>query len=241
MNGEGAAFYARRGTRLADLWTLLHPPYTAWNMSYVAIGAALAPTVDWQVLAIMLLAFFSGTGIAAHALDEYNGRPLQTGFSDRELQLLAAGGLILPAILTVILIQYTSPMILSLLGAGTFLVLAYNLEWWRGLFHSDLGFALSWGAFPVIAGYWTQSGTISGSALAGAAAAALFSLAQRSLSTQARFVRRKTRNCCALFNTEEKVKRWEKDELLNTWEKPLRLLAWAVTLLAIGLLVGKME
>jgi hypothetical protein len=35
------AFYARRGGRAADWWTLLHPPYTAWHLSYVALGAVL--------------------------------------------------------------------------------------------------------------------------------------------------------------------------------------------------------
>jgi hypothetical protein len=199
MNGENAAYYARQGTRTADIWTLLHPPYTAWNMSYVVLGAALAPSIDWQVLGLMLLAFFCGTGIAAHALDEFNGRPLKTGFSDRELKLLAAAGLICSTALGMMLIRYTSPLILLIVGAGIFLVLAYNLEWWQGMFHGDLGFALVWGAFPVLAGYWTQSGTISAAALAGAAAATLLSLVQRSLSTPARF-----------------------------WEKPLRLLSWSI-------------
>jgi hypothetical protein len=239
MNGENAAYYARQGTRTADIWTLLHPPYTAWNMSYVVLGAALAPSIDWQVLGLMLLAFFCGTGIAAHALDEFNGRPLKTGFSDRELKLLAAAGLICSTALGMMLIRYTSPLILLIVGAGIFLVLAYNLEWWQGMFHGDLGFALVWGAFPVLAGYWTQSGTISAAALAGAAAATLLSLVQRSLSTPARFVRRKTIGSFAVFNTGEQNIRWEKNELLGTWEKPLRLLSWSVTLLAIGLLAGK--
>lgn len=241
MNGDNAAFYARQGTRLADLWTLLHPPYTAWNMSYVAMGAALAPTVDWPVLGLMLLAFFCGTGIAAHALDEFNGRPLKTGLSNRELIALAAVGLLLSAALGIILVRFTSPLVLLIFGAGIFLVLAYNLEWWRGLFHTDLGFALSWGAFPVIAGYWTQTGTLSIAALAGAAAATLFSLVQRSLSTSARFVRRKTASGFAAFNTGEADIRWEKQQLLATWEKPLRLLSWSMVILAIALLAGKIS
>ena len=29
-----------------DYVTLLHPPYTVWHLSYVAIGAALAP--EWR-------------------------------------------------------------------------------------------------------------------------------------------------------------------------------------------------
>ena len=39
------AFYALRSGGWRDLVTLLHPPYTAWHLSYVAIGAAAAPHI----------------------------------------------------------------------------------------------------------------------------------------------------------------------------------------------------
>ena len=39
---ERPAFYALRGGGWRDLVTLLHPPYTAWHLSYVALGAAAA-------------------------------------------------------------------------------------------------------------------------------------------------------------------------------------------------------
>ena len=37
------AFYALAPGGWRDYVTLLHPPYTAWHLSYVAIGACLAP------------------------------------------------------------------------------------------------------------------------------------------------------------------------------------------------------
>jgi hypothetical protein len=240
MNGESAAYYARQGSRLADAWSLLHPPYTAWNMSYVAIGTALAPSVDWPVLGLMLLTFFLGTGIAAHALDELQGRPLKTDFSDRTLKLLAGAALVSAALLGIVMVRFTSPAVLVIFGAGIFLVLAYNLEWWQGRFHSDIAFALSWGGFPVIAGFWTQAGTITPAAAATAGAATLLSLAQRSLSTPARFVRRKTDAGGALFKTGGADIKWQKKELLATWEKPLRLLSWSVILLAAGMLACRL-
>ena len=61
-----------------DLVTLLHPPYTAWHLSYVALGAAAAPVVHVDRLLAALGAFFLAVGIGAHALDELNGRPLGT-------------------------------------------------------------------------------------------------------------------------------------------------------------------
>ncbi|MHB1834716.1 MAG: hypothetical protein ACYCXW_07100, partial [Solirubrobacteraceae bacterium] len=61
--------------------TVLHPPYTAWHLSYVALGAAAAPHLYAGRLGAALAAFTLAVGIAAHALDELNGRPLQTRLS----------------------------------------------------------------------------------------------------------------------------------------------------------------
>ncbi|HWF35537.1 MAG TPA: hypothetical protein VG295_09190, partial [Solirubrobacteraceae bacterium] len=72
------AFYALASGGWRDLITLLHPPYTAWHLSYVALGAAAAPALDGGRLLATLAAFFLAVGISAHALDELSGRPLQT-------------------------------------------------------------------------------------------------------------------------------------------------------------------
>ena len=39
------AFYALPSGGWRDLVTILHPPYTLWHLSYVALGAAAAPTL----------------------------------------------------------------------------------------------------------------------------------------------------------------------------------------------------
>src|SRR2546421_8186793 len=83
------AFYALRPGGWRDLITLLHPPYTAWHLSYVAIGAAAAPHLHADRLAAALGAFFLAVGVCAHALDERGGRPLGTQLSDRALVGLA--------------------------------------------------------------------------------------------------------------------------------------------------------
>jgi hypothetical protein len=44
--GARPAYYAASPGGWRDWWTLLHPPYTAWHLSYVVIGAALAPRVS---------------------------------------------------------------------------------------------------------------------------------------------------------------------------------------------------
>ena len=75
---ERPAFYALSPGGWRDYWSLLHPPYTLWHLSYVAMGAATADAIELAWLGETLLAFFLAMGVAAHALDELNGRPLGT-------------------------------------------------------------------------------------------------------------------------------------------------------------------
>ena len=79
------AFYALDQGGWRDYVTLLHLPYTAWHLSYVAIGAALSPEFAGRRLLAALASFFLALGIGAHALDELNGRPLRTRIPDRVL------------------------------------------------------------------------------------------------------------------------------------------------------------
>src|ERR1700749_2004486 len=88
------AFYALRSGGWRDLVTLLHPPYTAWHLSYVAIGPAAAPHIYAGPLIAALGAFFLAVGISAHALDELPGHPLGPKLSRSTLIVLAATGLI---------------------------------------------------------------------------------------------------------------------------------------------------
>ncbi len=229
------AWYARRGGTGADLVTLLHVPYTLWHLGYVAIGAALAPTLDWRVLGGTLLAFAIGLGVSAHALDELKGRPLGTSLGDRALLGLAIGGFVAVAALAVIGAAEVSPWILLWAGAGIVLSSAYCLEWVPAL-HTVVGFGLAWGAFPMLAGYWAQATSLSVAALLAAAAAVLLSMTQRTLSTPARFVRRRTDHASVDFDPG--TPGWDGDELLTTWERPLKLLGAAVVVLAAAMLAA---
>src|SRR5215831_4516115 len=138
---ERPAFYALAPGRLRDFVTLLHPPYTAWHLSYVLLGAAAAPVVHGGRLAATLVAFVLAVGIGAHALDELQGRPLGTGLSRRVLVALAAGSVLGAIAIGVAVMIDVSWTLLPFIVVGTFLVLAYNLEWFSGRFHTTLWFA----------------------------------------------------------------------------------------------------
>jgi len=238
MKGSARCFYAVPGTLRGDLWTLLHPPYTAWHLGYVVCGASLTPEMDWPRLGLTVLAFFAGTGVASHALDELHGRPLQTSFTDGQLKLMGYGGLGFCGALALAGAWMASPWVLAWAAAGCFLVCAYTLEWQGGLIHTDLGFALCWGGFPVLAAFWIQQERLSLASLVVAFAAVLSSLAQRDLSLNSRFLRRRAHRAVALLRTAHGDFLWEKDRLLSTWENPLRLLSWAVAALGLGLLLA---
>lgn len=185
------AFYALRPGGGRDYVSLLHVPYTLWHLSYVAIGACLAPEVDWSLLGWTLAAFALALGVAAHALDELRGRPLRTRIPSRVLGGLAAGSLASASAIGITVAVDTTLWLLAFVAAGALLVLAYNLELAGGRFHTDLWFGLAWGGFPVLTAYFAQAGRLRWEALLAASFAVLLSLAQRRLSTPVRLVRRR--------------------------------------------------
>ena len=186
------AFYALATGGWRDYVTLLHPPYTAWHLSYVVIGGCLAPTVAWGRLGAAVVAFGLAVGVGAHSLDELSGRPLRTRIPDAVLVALAAVSITGACAIGVAGAMAYQPWLALLVPVGLFLVLAYNLELAGGRFHSDLWFGLAWGGFPVICGYAAVAGEIGLAALFGALFAVLLSLAQRALSSHVRFIRRRT-------------------------------------------------
>jgi hypothetical protein len=186
------AFYALAPGGWRDYVTLLHLPYTAWHLSYVVVGGCLAATVDWPVLGLTVSAFALAMGIGAHALDELDGRPLGTSIPAAVLVGLAVVSVAAAAAIGIAVALDRTLWILPLVALGAALVPVYNLELLGGRVHTDLGFALSWGAFPVVTAYVAQTGTLRGEALLAALWATLLSLAQRRLSTPARRLRRST-------------------------------------------------
>ncbi|MDP9264527.1 MAG: class I SAM-dependent methyltransferase, partial [Chloroflexota bacterium] len=173
---DGAAFYALRPGGLRDYWTLLHPPYTLWHLSYVLLGAALAPMPDPRVVAGSLIAFFLAVGVASHAFDELQGRPLGTRIPSSVLLVIGSLGLVGAVSLGVIAASQLGPSFLALVAIGALLVISYGLE--IPVVHSDIGFALAWGGFPVVASALANGAPVLATAAA-AIGASLLSLAQR--------------------------------------------------------------
>ncbi len=236
------SFYALRPGGWRDLVTVLHPPYTLWNVSNVAIGAAIAVHVYPLRLAAAVAAFFLAVGVAAHCLDELQGRPLGTQLSDRTLIGLAAAGLGGALAIGVAGVFVVSPTLIPLILFGGFIAPAYNLEWFGGRFHSDLWLAISWAGFATFTGWWVNAlGVHSfGEAVAvvGVVVGTAFLVtAQRRLSTPVRELRRHTVEVAGTQRLDDgTVRPLRREDLVAPLDGALRALSVAVPLIAIGLL-----
>jgi hypothetical protein len=229
------AFYALDLGSWRDYVTILHPPYTLWHLSYVVLGAALAPTIRYDRLGATLLAFFLAVGIAAHALDELSGRPLKTAIPGRILLSLVVLSLAGAVALGIAGVLVASPWLLPFIAFGVFMVPAYNLEWFQGRFHSDLWFALAWGVFPFLTAYWASAETLQWPALAGGVAVFALSLAQRTLSSRVRILRRKARSVRGTITyADGSTQEIDRQELIAPDERALMLLALAVVALSVA-------
>lgn len=233
---RGPAFYALRPGGWRDLVTVLHPPYTAWHLSYVAIGAAAAPALHPDRLGAALAAFFLAVGVSAHALDELNGRPLGTRLSDRALIALAAVGLAGAVAIGIAGLFLVSVSLAPFVAAGAFIVLAYNLELLGGRFHNDFWFAAAWGAFPAATSYWANALEVEPAGVLVVIACFALSIAQRRLSTPVRELRRRT----VAVRGEQVLAGGEHVELsaerlAAPLDGALRALSVAMVLLAAGL------
>jgi hypothetical protein len=233
---ERPAFYALRPGGWRDLVTVLHPPYTAWNLANVCFGAAAATQIHTDRFIATLAAFFLAVGISAHTLDELNGRPLKTELSDRTLIALASASLAGAMGIGIAGCFIVSATLIPFVLAGGFFVVAYNLELFGGRFHNDVWFALAWGAFPLLTAYFVSSRTIAPETALAAVFAALLSHSQRLLSTPVREVRRHVTSVGGTIVLDDGGTRpVDATTLIGAPEQALRVLVAAVVTLAAAL------
>jgi hypothetical protein len=232
------AFYALSPGSWRDYVTLLHPPYTAWHLSYIVIGAALAPHWFPGRLGAALAAFFLAVGVGAHALDELHGRPLSTRIPATVLTVLAVVSIAGAVGIGIAGAVAVDPWLLVFVAVGAFIVCAYNLELFGGCFHSDVWFALAWGAFPLLTAYFACAETIRVEAVLAATFAALSSYAQRRLSSPARRLRREVASVSGSIELDDGSREpITRGTLIAGNEAALRAFALGMVALAIALVV----
>ena len=226
MTDEGLrpAFYALRAGGWRDYVTVLHLPYTAWNLAYVALGATLAPRFRTDRMLWTMAAFALALGVAAHMLDELNGRPLKTQIPGKALVALAVASLASSCAIGIWAAVAWGYGLLGFVAAGALVVPAYNLEWFGGLVHNAWGLALAWAGFPVLTAYFAEAQTLRAQAFLAAGFATGMILVQRTLSTPVRQARRQAGTLAGV----------------EPMERALRILPWTNVLLGAALVTARL-
>jgi hypothetical protein len=234
------AWYAASPGAWRDWVTVLHPPYTAWHLSYVLIGAAMAPHFHLERLGATLIAFGLAVGIGAHGLDELRGRPLNTGIPSAVLAVVSVAAICGAIVIGAIGIERVGWGLAVFIAVGVFLVVAYNLELWHRRFHNDTTFALAWGSFPLLTAYYAQVSTLRPAAVLGAAFAYGLSRAQRTLSSEARDIRRRVLSVEGERTYADGARHAvTRASLLMPLERSLVALSWSTCALGVGLVIAR--
>ncbi len=209
---------------------LLFLPYTGMVLSFVLMGSLLAQTLYWERVAAIVVIYFLGLGIAAHALDALGSKkakPWGSFFPRRQLWVLAVASLAAAYSLAgYYMIRYV-PLLWVLAVAEGFFVFAYNLEWFGGTFHTDDWFAFSWGFLPVLSGYIMQTNSLSSECLILASAMALFSRVEIKASRPYKDLRQRE-------NLED-----HEYSLMTRYEGILKSISLGVILLGVSLLIRR--
>jgi hypothetical protein len=134
-----------------------------------------------------------------------------------------------------------SATLLPFVVLGGLFLPAYNLELAGGRFHSDLWFALGWGAFPALTGYFANAEKLALPGLLIAAGCLVMSIAQRRLSAPARELRRRTTSVSGVRTDSDGRKvPLSLSELLGPLDGALAALSLAIPVTACALVSARL-
>lgn len=199
-------WYQKKGSKKAELWTILHIYYTLMCISFLTVGFAIQKPVNYEVMGATALAYFLGLGIAAHCLDQL------PGMGSRYVRYLSVRELLALSILSLtgaigIGIYYMLKLqawhLLWLIPLQTFFAITYPAaKLFRGFFHNDFWFSVSFGAIPVLIGYYMNNLSFSLIILPFALLCALISAIEITLSRHARKLRRELSDRKVWFDSD---------------------------------------
>jgi hypothetical protein len=140
---------------------ILFLPYTGMVLSFAAWGSFTTNFSLDRLVAICVL-YFLALGIAAHCLDSIGSKSKPWGFlSGRKLATASLLSLSGAFVIGPYYAFLDSPLLIPIGILESFFLFAYNLELFKGRFHNNATFVVSWGILPVLAGSAIQSNSIS--------------------------------------------------------------------------------
>ena len=234
------AWYVLPSTSWPARWfNTIHWPYTLWHLAYVVIGAALAPSIDFSVLGWLLVAFFFGMGIGAHAFDLISEDPLKLGLRDVRLLQVGLISLLIAVVIGIYLVSsdQVSAWFYIPVGLGGPFAIGYGRS--VKYIHSDVGFALWWAVFPTVTAYISMGIEWSWALIPILLFVYATAHTQRVLSTRVRFIRRRMACLPGESNAKRKVEIGGKEWLVAADEQALAALSFTLPVLAIALVVWR--
>jgi len=229
-------WYARSGSKTAELWTLLHIPYTFMCLSFLLIGFGIQKPIDWYAAGLFCLIYFLGLGIAAHAFDQLPGMGSSYVEHLTKKELLFMGIVSITAAWALIIyfaIIWKAWLMIPLMVLQSFFAVSYPIATtFKGIFHNDFWFSVSFGLLPVAVGFYANSMTISATIVPFALVCFLIASVQITLSRYARKLRKES------FSGIGSIASGSSDgAYIEKPERSLKLLCILAYLLAIAILL----
>jgi len=156
---------------------LMHFPLPLCVFSFATLGAVISPNIYLDRLLWTYLIVFTSLCLASYSFDELKGRSLHTTIPEDHLRALGWTGVAASVVAGIYLAITVSPLLLAWIPPSGFVILAYNMELFKGRFHNSTTFALGWGGIPTLGSFFLQALTINVEAILLAAAIVVFSLA----------------------------------------------------------------
>ena len=202
-------WYQSEGSKLAEVWTILHLPYTLMNLSFLAIGFGLSGVQRWDVFFGIMIAYFLGLGLAAHSFDQLPGMGSNyiKHLTPKELWLIGLSSLTLALMVGIYwMLELEAWHLLWMIPLQTLFVWAYpNSKFMGGFFHGDGSFAVSFGFIPVMVGYYINTLSFDANFIPWAIVAFLISLIEITLSRYVRTVRKKQNILSVMYLTKPEL------------------------------------
>ena len=212
---------------------LLFLPYTGMVLAYTVIGSMMADHIHWNRVWAIVVIYFLALGIGGHALDALGSKGLKPWgriLSERGLLILAITSITGAYTIGIYYMVLYTPLLWLIAIPEGFFLLAYNLEWFNGRFHTDGWFALSWGSLPVLAGYILQTNQVSLASLLVAASMGLLSLVEIKASRPYKKMKRELHTNGKTIESEQ----------IQWLEAILKSISLGIILLGAGILVWRL-
>lgn len=142
---------------------LLFLPYTGMCISFTIIGSMLSSSIVWERTGAIAVIYALALGVSAHTADSIGSKkakPWGNYFNKMQLWLLITSSLVAAYSIGIYYMIIYVPLLWIVAILEGFFVFAYNFELFKGYFHNDFWFAISWGVLPVMAGFIMQTNSI---------------------------------------------------------------------------------